>query len=176
MKLKQCCRCGKLKAFPKFWKSKLHEDGYVSSCKDCNNERRRNSYAENPDPTLARNKVYADSHKKEIAEYLAKYGKDNRESLRGYHRDWSQEWRDKSPGKAAAKTQFYNASKLQQSPKWLTKEQLAEIGKIYANCPKGYHVDHILPLRGKDVRGLHVPWNLQYLRASENKSKGNRIK
>jgi hypothetical protein len=69
--------------------------------------------------------------------------------------------------RAARRAQIANAT-----PKWADLEKIKE---IYKNCPVGYHVDHIIPLTNDLVCGLHVPDNLQYLPASENLKKGNKI-
>lgn len=62
------------------------------------------------------------------------------------------------------------ADKFNAIPKW---SNLKKIKEIYKNCPKGYHVDHIIPLKGVNVCGLHVENNLQYLTAKENILKSN---
>lgn len=67
------------------------------------------------------------------------------------------------------------ARKLQATPKWLTKEHLEQIKQIYKDCPKAYHVDHIIPLKGENVSGLHVPWNLQCLPGIVNRVKYNKV-
>ena len=64
------------------------------------------------------------------------------------------------------------ADKLNATPKWANLEKIKE---KYKNCPKGYHVDHYFPLQGKNVCGLHVENNLQYLPANKNISKGNKL-
>lgn len=70
----------------------------------------------------------------------------------------------------------------QATPKWLTKLHWEEMEAIYAEAKRitdetgvAMHVDHIVPIRGESVRGLHVPWNLQILTAQENISKSNDI-
>lgn len=131
-------------------------------------------------------------------EYHAEWRKKNIESARASARAWAarnkekvaktyKEWAAKNPDKARAKTASWKkrnrasctalenkrrAGKLGATPKWV---DLEVIKNIYLNCPKGYHVDHIIPLNHPDVCGLHVPWNLQYLPASENMKKYNKL-
>lgn len=67
------------------------------------------------------------------------------------------------------------------TPKWLTQEELDDIKQKYVLaklCTEAteipHHVDHIVPLGGKKVCGLNVPWNLQIISAEENHKKGNK--
>ena len=57
-------------------------------------------------------------------------------------------------------------------PSWANLQAIMD---FYAICPEGYEVDHVIPLAGELVCGLHVVENLQYLTPTANRSKGNRF-
>jgi hypothetical protein len=89
-----------------------------------------------------------------------------------------QVWRDWSkrnlPYRAYQRA-LYRAKKVKATPKWLTSEHLDQIRAIYETCPKGYDVDHQIPLKSKLVCGLHVPWNLKAIPSTENRQKNNKL-
>ena len=67
-------------------------------------------------------------------------------------------------------TALRRAYQLKATPLWAN---LSAIKEIYRTCPQGYHVDHIVPLKGINVCGLHCETNLQHLPALENIRKSN---
>lgn len=64
------------------------------------------------------------------------------------------------------------AREVQALPDWVDTSELLN---IYLARPKGTHVDHIIPLVNRWVCGLHVPNNLQYLSAEDNRRKSNKF-
>lgn len=74
-----------------------------------------------------------------------------------------------------------HASKMQRTPAWLTPDDLWMMEQAYELAALrtkifgfAWHVDHVIPLQGKTVSGLHVPTNLQVISGAENVSKANK--
>jgi hypothetical protein len=110
--------------------------------------------------------------------YYKDYVAQNKDKIKSI----ASKWQKNNKGKVNAVTAKRHAAKMQRTPPWLSKQQLNEIKDFYVMAaeletvfPWKQCVDHIVPLQGKTVSGLHVPWNLQILPAKENISKGNRF-
>lgn len=74
----------------------------------------------------------------------------------------------------SARWALHRARRMSAVPPWFTESHLDQIKDIYREAKRlDLTVDHIVPLRGKNVRGLHVPWNLQIISAAENHKKYN---
>ena len=123
--------------------------------KDEYNANRRSKYAEDP------------SHKERSQKRKADYYKREKDNINAKRRE-----RFANDPAYRAVALASNRRLKHCTPPWVDKVALRE---IYRDCPKGLHVDHIIPLRGRidrrPVSGLHVPWNLQYLTSSENHAK-----
>ena len=101
---------------------------------------------------------------------LAEFRK-NAASISGYNQYCKLCHSDQTSKTQSARQAVYRAAKLDRSVDWADVNAIAE---FYSACPEGYHVDHIIPLQGDLVSGLHVLNNLQYLPAKDNCSKSNK--
>lgn len=103
-----------------------------------------------------------------------------RECGREQTRKWAAENPDRYKASAYASCATRYASKKHRTPQWLSREQRQAIVDVYAESRRrrlsgeNVHVDHIVPLVGRIVSGLHVPWNLQIIDASLNCQKSNK--
>ena len=110
----------------------------------------------------------------------------NLERKRDWHRrnkerfaNYASGWKKDNKPKVNASTAKRRSAKLNATPAWLTQEHLQQIESVYVLAQQltidtgiVHHVDHIVPLQGELVSGLHVPWNLRAIPAAENLNKG----
>lgn len=86
-----------------------------------------------------------------------------------------------NPARMKANKIKYLAKLSKATPAWLTTDQWNEMNAFYGKARQmtkatgiRHEVDHIVPINGVNVSGLHVPWNLQVLTQAENVAKSNR--
>ena len=162
--LRVCKSCKTEKPHEDFVKNSKCKFGITHKCKLCLNKENKISYPKNRGKFLA-------AQKKSVAKRRSE-GKDVNKPSREYNKR-NPEYK-----------RFYAAQRKahvkRATPSWLTDAQKAHIKRTYKlaqiiKCETGldYHVDHIIPLRGENVCGLHVPENLRVLRADLNLLKSN---
>lgn len=159
--MKPCNKCGELKPLYEFKKNSRCKMGVTNTCKICVNSALNAWRKENPNHSKGNRREVSREWAKRNAEYIKLKGRIYKEENRGKVNAWEAKRR---------------ASRMLATPSWLSGEHIKEIEAIYMIASwydEPMHVDHIVPLQGKNVCGLHVPWNLQILSAEENRRKSN---
>ena len=145
--------------------------------KDKENQKRlaKEWYECNKQLTKDRARAWALSNPEKSANSKAQWREENREQHNAINREWNE---NNKPAKAALECKR-RASQLQRTPAWdpdahliVAKYQLATMLSQASGTP--HHVDHIIPLQGKKVSGLHVFSNLRVIPGSDNVKKSNK--
>jgi hypothetical protein len=174
--MRTCKKCFLEKPMDAF---KKHTHGFRHVCKKCQYD----AEMTNPEAhanRLLRMKKYRNSEQGIVtaAKYVcSESGKESRKNaIRRY---------EQNTGKSAkiARTARRRLTKNQRTPEWLTEDDHWIIDQAYELAALrtkmfgfAWHVDHIIPLQGKIVSGLHVPTNLQVIPWLDNIKKHNRYK
>ena len=163
--MKTCSKCGETKALSEFFKNKDGKDGRRSNCKVCSTEVRDKWRQKNKERVIQNNAELYQATKELRRVQAAKWARENKAS-----KNFSRAKR--------------RAAKLQATPAWADQEKIKEIynraSRANSFCEKyslkvRFHVDHIVPLQGNEVSGLHVEDNLQVITAKENLKKHNKF-
>lgn len=143
----------------------------TGTCVECRKENEKQRYYANPEKTKERVKAKYNANAEALREKRKQHYYLNVDIERALAKEQSRKWRQNNPGKHSALRYRYEQAIKERTPKWANTQDIID---FYAGCPKGFHVDHILPLRGKFVSGLHTVNNLQYLKAEDNLKKSNK--
>ena len=158
MALKTCTKCGCERPEEAFAKTAT---GRRPKCKLCINAAQRAWHASKPE-------AYKEAlAKRQTARWLANKDK---------ARELNSAWKARHPERVRREGALRYAPSRKAQPKWASNramEAIYERATVLTMLTGVKHeVDHIIPLKGKNVCGLHVPENLQVLRKRENQLKG----
>lgn len=145
-------------------------------------------YIQNSDAYKAKSALWRKENPEQYSERTTNYfaREDVKERMRRTTREWTAanperkremdlNFKAKNPAKVTSYKARYRASRKQATPPWLTDNQNEQILAVYEEARRlteqtgiPHEVDHIVPLAGKIVSGLHVPWNLRAIPKVEN--------
>jgi hypothetical protein len=167
---KKCSKCQLFKSFNEFSKNKTKSFGLASECKLCKKSMDK-KYRAKPGFSEKRKQYdqkYTENNKDKVLEAKAKWRNENKE----YQKQLILEWRIKNPNKRRIESAKYRSAKLNAIPPWFEKDK---VELIYQKAMEwNMTVDHVVPLQGENVCGLHCWDNLQLLDISLNSAKSNR--
>ena len=132
----------------------------------------------NPEKRAEQNRRYAEKYPEKLVAKAIRWKDKNPERAA----ELSRKTRQKHKARVVANKAAYRAGKTNRTPAWLTEFDKLKIRCVYSVAAmltkenkEPWHVDHIIPLHGEKVSGLHVPSNLWFVRGIENTLKNNRF-
>ncbi len=154
-------------------KRKQQQQAWHVRNKEKNNARSREYYQQNKESANSRRKLWREDNSERQKEYDKDYEARNREA----RKEKNKKWRENNPEKYKLNKDEYLSRKTSATPQWY---EAALVKQIYLKRDElsklwGFqlHVDHVIPLQGENVCGLHCWDNLQILEATLNISKSN---
>lgn len=185
MQTKICKSCGEEKLFEAF--AKNGKCGRHPRCKLCRAEierqrridggdviraQERARYATDKSAKVASIKLYYEKNRENILERNAKLYEAKADSIKAYAKKYRQENRDKvREWNGTRRAVLRNAC-----PPWADRKAIAAVYREALRLEREtgipHHVDHIVPIFGRNVCGLHVAENLRAIPAVENLKKG----
>ena len=150
-------------------------------CKPCVSEYRKNHYRKNIEHELARKRDYREANKDTVKKATKSWVAKNAEKVSAYQRVYRKSYYAQ-PEKVAMRNMDASARRSAQrkaTPQWADKSAMLSFyiraKELSEQSGQQYHVDHIVPILGRNVCGLHTEQNLQILLAVENSRKNNRL-
>lgn len=176
----------------RYFTGKPCKHGHVSvrwtknrQCLICSRSYSRQYYNDNDEQQRRNNRLWKRNNPEKHAAYNRAWAKANVDSVNATKRrrlerdpdrfyaqarERSRLFYQRHPTLVNANAAAHRAQRLKRHCEWADKEAL----RFFYECrPAGCHVDHIVPLQGDLISGLHVETNLQWLPAIENVRKGN---
>lgn len=202
---KRCTACKQCLPRTEFHRNKSKADGLATECKPCviakvkaryeadpekHRQAMRDNYRNKAEEYKARSRRWELENAERKRELRAAYREKYREQIKIFsQRDWQRhnekrlarkkEYRAENPELGVAQCRKYQAKKQMALPRWANLEKIKgfyfESRRLTAETGIPHHVDHIYPLNGETVSGLHNEFNLRVVTAFENQSKGNRL-
>jgi len=173
--LKVCTTCNEEKGLEFFSKNKKSKDGYLSQCKSCLKAKRQKLKYDNIE--IYNNQLECSRRAKQklgkahLKAYKEKWHVENIDRVRLYRRQYYLNNRSTAINNAKGRYKHLKVA----SVIWANREAILAFYKEAKRLTKltgiKFNVDHIIPLRGKTVSGLHVDGNLQIITAYENSKK-----
>lgn len=185
--MKTCRTCLAEKALTEYAVARQNRDGLRTVCRACTAVARADHYAKNKAHELALNAAYREAHRESILArkreqtraWVAANQERKRAADRAYERRMREERNASFLAQCAAKTKKYLAAKAGAMPQWADHAAILKFYELAAQMTEltgvPHQVDHVVPLQGELVCGLHTHHNLQILTAKANQSKSNKF-